>query len=480
MTIFEAVFVQFKFQHVRYSFSVSSTYIHIVVSYIRKDFEMPKRYLTIRNETNEHKQPQSSKRVNNDESNPVKKMKVAENHTEKENIPKTPAHQSTNTTEATPEVQIVEPIPEENVDLTIEESSDEDTDLDDVDNDLDDHDSDLSNDDTDLSDDDDDDDIVFSSDESDDDDDDDSAGKNAVISIAPDDKGKEYPANKQYVIYENAGLEKQPLIVSKTARFWSLKYRKVLRRVYPDAYGMYIYADFSCYGHLEVVENCLNDLTKAIFVVQERVANRISYKLKPNNKINHILAFRRLEALTILLDHADGISGIDDGDRFYEIMRVIGACYVTILRGFLPNEMFTKFETFDEGLVEKLNKISKQLPNFKQVLEHAIIVGYLFLTIADVCSAYTNVLQVIYCNWVLVMDKVTIDWNKKTTNNNLWKALKHAAQIDRNNIDYGDKESFDYLKELRLYKGRHGLGGEAFDLKGTITPFSTVISSFDH
>ncbi|CAF4761501.1 unnamed protein product, partial [Rotaria magnacalcarata] len=61
---------------------------------------------------------------------------------------------------------------------------------------------------------------------------------------------------------------------------------------------------------------------------------------------------------------------------------------------------------------------------------------------------------VIYCNWVLVMDKVTIDWNKKTTNNNLWKALKHAAQIDRNNIDYGDKESFDYLKELRLYKGR--------------------------
>ncbi|CAF4259017.1 unnamed protein product, partial [Rotaria magnacalcarata] len=110
----------------------------------------------------------------------------------------------------TPEVQIVEPIPEENVDLTIEESSDEDTDLDDVDNDLDDHDSDLSNDDTDLSDDDDDDDIVFSSDESDDDDDDDSAGKNAVISIAPDDKGKEYPANKQYVIYENAGLEKQP------------------------------------------------------------------------------------------------------------------------------------------------------------------------------------------------------------------------------------------------------------------------------
>ncbi|CAF4153980.1 unnamed protein product, partial [Rotaria magnacalcarata] len=50
------------------------------------------------------------------------------------------------------------------------------------------------------------------------------------------------------------------------------------------------------------------------------------------------------------------------------------------------------------------------------------------------------------------------------TNNNLWKALKHAAQIDRNNIDYGDKESFDYLKELRLYKGRHGLGGEAFDL----------------
>jgi len=307
----------------------------------------------------------------------------------------------------------------------------------------------------------------MASDDSDDELEEEEEQQQQISSIADnEDDGEDHPTNKQYLIYENADPNKEPYIISKTARYWSLKYRKVLRHVCPDAYGMYIHADFSCYGELEIVENCLLDLTKAIFIVQQGILNRLNYVRKPSDKINYILAFRRLEALTILLDYTDGISGIDDGDRFYDIMRVIGACYVTILRGLLPKIMFEKIENIDENLVKKLTKISKQIPNFKQVLKQAIIVGYNFLTIADVCSAYTKILQIVYCNWVLIMDKISIDLNEESTNlnPNLWKALKHAASINPNEIEHGGKESFDFKKELRSYKGQYGLGGNSHDL----------------
>jgi hypothetical protein len=60
--------------------------------------------------------------------------------------------------------------------------------------------------------------------------------------------------------------------------------------------------------------------------------------------------------------------------------------------------MFEKIENFDENLIKKLKQISKKIPNFKQVLEQALCVGYIFLTIADVCSAYTKILQVCLLN----------------------------------------------------------------------------------
>lgn len=206
------------------------------------------------------------------------------------------------------------------------------------------------------------------------------------------DQSEDHPTNKQYIVYEQAN---QPaVVVSKTARYWSNKYRKVIRHVYPDTYDLFIHNDFNCYGELEIVENCLLELSKSIFVVQQRNLARVQYVRKPANAINYVLAFRRLEALTILLEYTDSISGIDDGERFYDIMRVIGACYVTILRGLLPKSMFTKVERPDDELIKKLKRIAKQIPNFKQVLEKSMIVGYMFLSIADVCSAYTTVLAV--------------------------------------------------------------------------------------
>ncbi|CAF5059144.1 unnamed protein product [Rotaria magnacalcarata] len=42
---------------------------------------------------------------------------------------------------------------------------------------------------------------------------------------------------KQYIVYENT----EPEMISKTARFWSRKYLKVLQHVDPDSYDAYVY-----------------------------------------------------------------------------------------------------------------------------------------------------------------------------------------------------------------------------------------------
>jgi len=146
---------------------------------------------------------------------------------------------------------------------------------------------------------------------------------------------------------------------------------------------MYIHNDFVSYGELEVIENCLMDIAKGIFLKRR---NQMSFS-------HYITAFRRLEALTIVLDVTNNFPGIDDGERFYEIIRVIGACYVTILRDLLPKSMFNNEELNDDEM-RKLNKISHQLPNFKEILKRALIIGHMLLTMGDECSGYTNILQV--------------------------------------------------------------------------------------
>ena len=322
---------------------------------------MPKRYLTVQNKENE--QPQistpitrsASKRVSTDEPIPAKRAKTEDKQANKENSPSEPKSPLVNS----PILPIVDG-PDQSksnaYDADDDESSVTSITIDDSDDTLEDD--------------------------------------EPISSIADDDNaGEDHPTNNQYFVYKNRNPKKENFIISKTARYWSLRYRKVLVHVNPDLYGMYIHNDFNCYGELEVVENCLLDLTKTIFVVQQGLLTQLR---KSEDKVNYPLAFRRLEALTILLDYTKEITGIDDGERFDEIIRVIGACYVTILQGLLPRVMFENIEAFDEILVKKLKKISKQLPNFKQVLEQALIIGHFYQTIGDVCSAYTKILQVYF------------------------------------------------------------------------------------
>lgn len=65
------------------------------------------------------------------------------------------------------------------------------------------------------------------------------------------------------------------------------------------------------------------------------------------------------------------------------------------------------------------------------------------------------------------MENISIDLDHPPTNEKaqLWRALKHASTIDPNNLEHGEKESFDFLKELRLYTEDYGLGGDSHDLR---------------
>lgn len=62
------------------------------------------------------------------------------------------------------------------------------------------------------------------------------------------------------------------------------------------------------------------------------------------------------------------------------------------------------------------------------------------------------------------MEKISIDLNTKSTNDKLWNALKHASEIDENDIDIDYKEAFNFLETLRDYKKTYGLGGDSHDI----------------
>lgn len=330
-------------------------------------FTMPKRKIAVQNKETEQQQQaststrSSTKRTRNEEPTSSKKPKLEDVHADKENVPKRPTAQQNNKSKAAPKKEPTPPPPPV---IEQPESTDESDDdfFDRYDDEVD-----------------------------DDDEDDDDMQMQATTNSA---QCVDHPTNKQYVIYPNGGRNGEPFVISKTARFWNQKYFKVMGHVNPDAYGMYIHNDFGSYGELEVVENCLLDLTKAIFMVQRRGVAQANMVRKPADSVNYVLAFRRIEALTLVLDNADGMTNIDDGERYLQMIRVVGACYVTVLRGLFPQAMFTPIDKIDRNLVKKLTSISRQLPNLKAVLEEALTVGHLLITIGDVCSAYTKMLQV--------------------------------------------------------------------------------------
>lgn len=285
-------------------------------------------------------------------------------------------------------------------------------------------------------------------DESEDDDDDDEEedkGPWPIAGFLVKNDGQIHPENKQYFIYENT----TPSMVSHTARFWARKYLNILPHVNPDAYRMYIHNDFSFYGELEIIENCLLDIAKGIFL-----------KRKPPITLTHLITtFRRIEALTILLDVADSFPMMDDGQRFTEFVRLIGSCYVTVLRELLPRSMFTNQQLTSDEL-KKLKQIAHQLPNFHEVLQRALITGKEYLSIGDEFSGYTHVLGMIYCNWMFYIENTRVNFDDK--DDDISEALKHASKIP----DDIEDESFNFMQDLAVYSTTYpDLGGNSHDLR---------------
>ena len=149
---------------------------------------------------------------------------------------------------------------------------------------------------------------------------------------------------------------------------------------------MYIHNDFVCYGELEVIENCLLNLEKDLFSPAQKT---ISF-------VRSIHSFRRWEAMILLLDYASAFVGIDDGVRFSALLKLIGACTVTILRRLLPKSMFNTDENcqFSDDDVTQIEKISQRLVNWKEILEQTLVLSNRLLSIGALCSAYTNIVQV--------------------------------------------------------------------------------------
>lgn len=149
---------------------------------------------------------------------------------------------------------------------------------------------------------------------------------------------------------------------------------------------MYIHNDFACYGALEVIENSLLDLVKLI-PTQPKALPAVPRAVQ---------LFRRWEAVILLLDEASNFIGIDDGDRFDKMVRLVGACSVTVLRHLLPKSMFNPMgdELLTDEDMDRFEKISERLLNFQEVLEKALRIGHVLINIGTIPSAFTNILQV--------------------------------------------------------------------------------------
>ena len=271
---------------------------------------MPKRTLTVQNKEFDDEQlstsahtRSSAKRANTDETVPAKKAKVEKKIIDKENVPKAQTRPSNSKPKQSKPVRsppparpvrVIEPVANDDLDTSADDSDDDGDDDDD-----------------------------YNLNDSDDDNVEEvqvESLQNQSATSSTNNDGQDHPTNKQYVVYENMGPNKEKFIVSKTARYWNKKYRKAVDNSNPDFFEMYIHNDFNAYGELEVVENCIFDLIKSVFLTQQRGIGRLKYTEKPANRVNYVLGFRRLEVLTLLLVYTDEISGIDDGERFSAIM----------------------------------------------------------------------------------------------------------------------------------------------------------------
>jgi hypothetical protein len=175
----------------------------------------------------------------------------------------------------------------------------------------------------------------------------------------------------------------------------------------PQLHDMFISPEFQAQGVTEVLENELLGVYE--FLVEEQSFTR---------------AFRHLEGMLGFLERYDeDWTGIDDDERVGQLTRVLGAAWVTTLK----------------GLQEEQVAHTATLPNLQQVLKRAIRLGNQLNALSKPASNYPQELEVLMSGEVRAADG------------------NQEAEDDL-------EEDFDFEEAFNAYESCYGMGGDEYDL----------------
>lgn len=188
----------------------------------------------------------------------------------------------------------------------------------------------------------------------------------------------------------------------------------------PDMFEMYIYNDFEGYGQIEMIEN--------LIVAHDKL-------LKKGTDTKDL--WTQMVSFGLFLTNAelDAVSMVDDGERYFELMELVGLAFLSAL-----NEL---------DLVGKLGPDSE----FKDI---PFIMGAFVNVAAEHDSEDTG-------DWTQYIVRYAIDKKIDLITHKLKKLVEEHKGPVSMPAKAGDKWGFK--KKLRAYKSKHGkCGGHQFDI----------------
>ena len=188
----------------------------------------------------------------------------------------------------------------------------------------------------------------------------------------------------------------------------------------PDRFEMYIYNDFEGYGQMEMIEN--------LILAHDKL-------LKKGTDIKDL--WMQIASFGLFLNNAelDALSMVDDGERYFELMELVGLAFLSAL-----NEL---------DLVGKLGPDSE----FKDI---PFTMGALVNAGAEHDSEDTG-------KWTQYIVRYAID---KKINVNTYR-LKKLVNEHKGPVSMPAKagDKWGFKKKLRAYRSKHGkCGGHHFDI----------------
>lgn len=219
-------------------------------------------------------------------------------------------------------------------------------------------------------------------------------------------------------------------------------------------FKIYVHEDFVCYAEFELIENVIFDFVKDL--------KFLSTNEKQITFARTIYAFRRWEALIILVHKSLAWTRIDHGQRLLDIVRLIDACSVAIVRKVFPQAFFERFQ--EEIHSKQLKKIFDRLINLKTIFECAVSLGDQLSKIVDYSSEFIRLLEIVYHFYLSFIENksFTLKDDENQTgfihHQSLWRGLSEPTQ----RFD----ESFQLNEAFETYRKTYpDMAGNAHDLR---------------